>query len=154
MGDYGRLRVVPARPGGDFRAMTPGEVTGLRQEVMNGIEYAKLIKVAYGDGGNRKMLLFSAVDCGFCQRFEQEFAKYGNKVNTTFYVVPSAFAVGLTGGVATGAATGPTAGAEENQAQRRLEKPVQLIGRSRRRALTRRRIPRPGLSSPCRRRRY
>lgn len=100
VGDFRRLRVMPAKAGEDFRAMTPDEVTELRQEVMNGIEYDKLIKVGYGDGGGRKVLLFSAVDCGFCQRFEQEFAKYGNKVDTTFYVLPSGLKKYAQGGAA------------------------------------------------------
>ncbi len=60
----------------------------LQQEVIAAIDYDKLIKVSYGDGGGRKMVLFSAVDCGFCQRFEQDLMKKGSGVNTTFYVVP------------------------------------------------------------------
>ena len=88
-GDYTGMKVMPARAGETMRQMTPAEVIEWRGEVMNAIAYDKLIKVTYGDGGGRKLILLSAVDCGFCQRFEQEFAKYGNKVNTTFYVLPS-----------------------------------------------------------------
>lgn len=71
------------------RKMNSEELNDLRQEVMGAIEYDKLIKVTYGDGGGRKQVLFSAVDCGFCQRFEQELSKNGRGVNTTFYVLPS-----------------------------------------------------------------
>jgi len=71
------------------RKMNSEELSDLRLEVMGAIEYDKLIKVTYGDGGGRKQVLFSAVDCSFCQRFEQEFSKNGRGVNTTFYVLPS-----------------------------------------------------------------
>ncbi|MYM94422.1 thioredoxin fold domain-containing protein [Duganella vulcania] len=70
------------------RKMTGEELRDLQQEVLAAIDYDKLIKVSYGDGGGRKIVLFSAVDCGFCQRFEQDFMKKGSGVNTTFYVVP------------------------------------------------------------------
>lgn len=70
------------------RKMSSEELGDLRQEVIAAIDYDKLIKVSYGDGGGRKMVLFSAVDCGFCQRFEQDLMKKGSGVNTTFYVVP------------------------------------------------------------------
>ncbi|WP_332855590.1 thioredoxin fold domain-containing protein [Duganella sp. S19_KUP01_CR8] len=70
------------------RKMTKEEMNDLQQEVIAAIDYDKLIKVSYGDGGGRKMVLFSAVDCGFCQRFEQDLLKKGSGVNTTFYVVP------------------------------------------------------------------
>ncbi|MBV6321196.1 thioredoxin fold domain-containing protein [Duganella violaceipulchra] len=70
------------------RKMSSEELGDLRQEVIAAIDYDKLIKVSYGDGGGRKMVLFSAVDCGFCQRFEQDLLKKGSGVNTTFYVVP------------------------------------------------------------------
>ncbi|OEZ55417.1 thioredoxin fold domain-containing protein [Duganella sp. HH105] len=70
------------------RKMSSEEMSDLQQEVLAAIEYDKLIKVTYGNGGGRKIVLFSAVDCGFCQRFEQDFIKKGSGVNTTFYVVP------------------------------------------------------------------
>jgi len=88
-GDYTGMKVMPTRAGETMRQMTPAEVIEWRGEVMNAIAYDKLIKVTYGDGGGRKLILLSAVDCGFCQRFEQEFAKYGHQVDTTFYVLPS-----------------------------------------------------------------
>lgn len=99
-GDYQGMRVMPAKAGENMRLMTPAEITEWRGEVMNAIEYDKLIKVAYGDGGGRKLIMLSAVDCGYCQRFEQEFAKHGAKTNTTFYVLPSGLKQIEAGGMA------------------------------------------------------
>lgn len=98
-GDFRGLSVisgtaVKARP------MTPDEVLDLRAEVMNGIDYDKLIKVSYGDGGGRRQLVFSAVDCGYCKKFEQAMASNGDKLNTTFYVVPSSLRPYNNGGAA------------------------------------------------------
>jgi hypothetical protein len=76
-------------PNSTPRKLMPDELANLRSEVMANIDYSKLIKVVYGDGGNRSLLMFSAVDCGYCQRLEQNLHKHAGMLNTTFYVMPS-----------------------------------------------------------------
>ncbi len=73
-----------------LRALTPDEVTALRLEVMQRIRYEALIKLVYGQGGGRRVLMFSALDCPYCRRFEDTLGFVGDQLNTTFYVVPSA----------------------------------------------------------------
>ena len=87
-GDVNEMRVY-SPSGAQPRPITPQERDALRAEMMSAIEYDKLIKVTYGDGGGRKMLMFSALDCGYCKMFEQQFSKVGPNNNTAFYVVPS-----------------------------------------------------------------
>lgn len=82
------------------RPMTPQEIDELRAEVMAGIEYDKLVKVSYGDGGGRRMLMFSALDCQYCKMFEQNFSVLGRTNHTTFYVVPSSLRPAGAGGQA------------------------------------------------------
>lgn len=72
------------------RPMNSSELAELRGEIIRRIDFDKLIKVEYGDGGGRKMVMFSAVDCPFCAKFEARAAKLASSMNTTFYVVPSA----------------------------------------------------------------
>ncbi|MGZ3241327.1 MAG: hypothetical protein ACXWJK_13645, partial [Burkholderiaceae bacterium] len=68
--------------------LNPIEVAELRSELLANIDTDKLIKVQYGDGGGRRMILFSAVDCVHCQRFEHSVSKMAANLNTTFYVFP------------------------------------------------------------------
>lgn len=72
------------------RPMNRNELAELRGEIIRSIDFDKLIKVEYGDGGGRKMVMFSAVDCPFCAKFEARAVKLASSMNTTFYVVPSA----------------------------------------------------------------
>lgn len=72
-------------PNGDLTAV---ELAQLRTELLANIASDQLIKVQYGDGGGRRMILFSAVDCVHCQRFEQSARKMAASLNTTFYVLP------------------------------------------------------------------
>ena len=69
---------------------------------MRNISYANLVKVPYGNGGGRKILLFSAVDCPYCKIFEASMKKYEGAINTTFYVVPSALRAIELGGLKPG----------------------------------------------------
>jgi hypothetical protein len=62
----------------------------LKYEIMKNIDYDRLVKVQYGTGGQRKLLLFSALDCGYCKKMEASLAKNTKRINTTFYVLPSA----------------------------------------------------------------
>ena len=87
-GDVHEMRVY-SPSGAQPRPITPQERDALRAEMMSAIEYDKLIKVSYGDGGGRKMLMFSALDCRYCKIFEQLFSKVGPTNNTAYYVVPS-----------------------------------------------------------------
>nr|WP_297353612.1 thioredoxin fold domain-containing protein [uncultured Caldimonas sp.] len=76
--------------GAQPRPITAEETAQLRVEIMNSIDYDRLVKVTYGDGGGRRILLFSAVDCPHCKTFEDGMRGVSQQVNTTFYVVPSA----------------------------------------------------------------
>ncbi|WP_084267471.1 thioredoxin fold domain-containing protein [Azohydromonas lata] len=87
-GDYRGLNVVPNN-GARLRALTATESAEVRAEVLAAIEYEKLPKLTYGDGGNRRLLIFSAVDCPSCKVFEDGMRKYGANLNSTFYVVPA-----------------------------------------------------------------
>ena len=86
-GDAHGLKVLEA---GDAapRPMTQAEQAELRAEVMRNINYDKLIKVSYGNGGNRKIVMFSSVDCGYCKKLEEMFARNARSLNTTLYVMP------------------------------------------------------------------
>ena len=86
-GDGNHPQVYPAG-GGKARALTAEEVLDLRTEVLANIDYDQLIKVQYGDGGGRKLLLFSALDCGYCKKLEDGLAKNTRTLNTSFYVLP------------------------------------------------------------------
>lgn len=88
LGDSRGFNVV-STSGAPPRPMTLDEVAELRAEVMNGIDYEKLVKVPYGDGGRRKIILFTSIDCPVCKNLEEAFQKHKNGMNTTFYVVPS-----------------------------------------------------------------
>ncbi len=87
-GDAQGFKVISAS-GIPLRQLNLDEVAGLRAEVLSGLDYDKLIKVQHGDGGGRRIILFSAVDCPFCKKFEDAMREIDNNVNTTFYVVPS-----------------------------------------------------------------
>ena len=79
-----------------LRALTPDEIAALRVEVMAQIRYEALIKLVYGKGGGRRVLMFSALDCPYCRRFEDTLGFVGDQLDTTFYVVPSAL-IGIEG---------------------------------------------------------
>lgn len=83
------------------RLMTAPEVAALRGEVMQAIDYDKLVKVQYGDGGGRRMVMFSALDCGYCKLFEKHFSELGKTNDTTFYVVPMSLRPSQSGGART-----------------------------------------------------
>lgn len=99
-GDASGFRVFTP-DGAPPRLMTPPEVAALRSEVMQAIDYDKLVKVQYGDGGGRRMVMFSALDCGYCKLFEKQFSELGKTSNTTFYVVPMSLRPSRSGGAQT-----------------------------------------------------
>ena len=69
--------------------LTDAEATQLRAEVMRSVAWDRLIPVRYGDGGGRRLVLISAVNCPYCQRMETSLTKWAASLNTTFYVLPS-----------------------------------------------------------------
>ncbi|NHZ37908.1 hypothetical protein [Massilia rubra] len=84
-GDLSNIGLQAGKP----RRMTPKQLDEVRAEVMANLDYDKLIKISYGNGGGRKILMFSAVDCPGCQMLEKDLAKAASRLNTTFYLVPS-----------------------------------------------------------------
>ncbi len=88
IGDSRSFEVLQFSAGGNKRPMTADEQKDLRAEIMANIDYSKLIKVVYGDGGGRKLMMFSALDCGYCQKLEATLEKHSRSMNTTLYVVP------------------------------------------------------------------
>jgi len=92
---FNMLSVNGAQP----RSLTIDETAGLRSEVVSAIDFDKLPKITHGEGGGRRIVLFSAVDCPACKWFEDTMRKFGNNVNTTFYVVPSSLQEIAKGGI-------------------------------------------------------
>lgn len=86
-GDFRGFQVVP--PNGPARVIDPNELVELRTEVMKNIEYDKLIRISSGDGGGRRLLLLSAVDCPSCKPFEAILNKSLRSTPSTIYVSPS-----------------------------------------------------------------
>lgn len=99
-GDSNGMEIMPTAGGQQARKMTAAEQASFRAEVMNAIDYDKLVKVNYGRGSARKLIMFSAVDCGYCQRLEQDLARFGDKIDVTFYVVPMSLKAIKHGGAA------------------------------------------------------
>jgi hypothetical protein len=88
--------VYVVNPGQSVRPMTAEEHQQFSAEVMNNLRYDKLLKVGYGNGGGRRIVMFSAINCPVCSQLEAVFQKaeaklnqQGSSLNTTFYVVPS-----------------------------------------------------------------
>lgn len=73
-------------PRGDLNT---NEINELKTEILRNIDTDKLIKIQYGDGGGRKLILFSAIDCPYSSKFEAALSKQKLNLNTTFYVVPA-----------------------------------------------------------------
>lgn len=86
-GDSNGFMVIPTN-GEQPRAMSPSEVADLRADVLASIDYNHLPKITYGDGGGRRLVMFSAIDCPACKFFEDSMQKFGGNMNTTIYVVP------------------------------------------------------------------
>jgi hypothetical protein len=88
-------------PGGAApRRMTAAEQADYRAEVMANIDFDKLIKVTYGNGGGRKLVMFSALDCGYCRKLEDTLAKNARTLDSTFYVMPGSLRGVRNGGLA------------------------------------------------------
>lgn len=65
------------------------EKSEIRSELIKNIDTNKLIKIKFGEGAGRRMVLLSAIDCPGCFAFEQTLRKLAPILNTTFYVLPS-----------------------------------------------------------------
>jgi hypothetical protein len=87
-GDFRGFNVVPSN-GAQPHPMPLDQVNDLREEVIASIDYDKLPKVTHGNGGGRRLVMFSAVDCPPCKVFESSMSKYDAGLDSTFYVVPS-----------------------------------------------------------------
>jgi hypothetical protein len=68
------------------------EMAQLRAEVMRSVARERLIKIQYGSGGGRELILVSAVDCPYCAKMETTLAQMSASLQTTFYVLPTALA--------------------------------------------------------------
>lgn len=79
----GWQRIVPS-----FGDLNATEIAELRSELLMNVDTDKFIKVQYGDGGGRAMIMASAVDCVHCLKFENTARKAAASLNTTFYVFP------------------------------------------------------------------
>ena len=89
VGGGARGFAVFSEAGKPARRLSAEEVIALRAEIMAAIDYDRLVKVGYGNGGGRRILEFSAVDCPSCQHFEGILQSMQSALNTTFYVVPT-----------------------------------------------------------------
>jgi hypothetical protein len=88
-GDSRGFRVL--QPTGD-RPLTAEESAALRREMLARLDPSFLIRVTYGDGGSRQILLRSAIDCSGCKMMESMLATHASALNTTFLVLPSSLA--------------------------------------------------------------
>jgi hypothetical protein len=89
---YGDSRGFRAlQPTGD-RPLTVDESAALRREMLARLDPSFLIRVTYGDGGGRQILLRSAIDCAGCRMMEGMLAAHAAELNTTFVVLPSSLA--------------------------------------------------------------
>lgn len=75
-----------------MRPLTPEEAASLRREMLARIDPSYLIRVTYGDGGGRQILLRSAIDCPACRQLEGQLAAHAKTLNSTFLVLPSSLA--------------------------------------------------------------
>jgi hypothetical protein len=73
---------------GETRPLSPEESARLRTEVLQSIDWGKLIRVQYGNGGGRRIFLLSAVNCPICARMEDALAHHAASIDTMLYVLP------------------------------------------------------------------
>ncbi len=98
-GSYKSFYVI-SPSGAPLRKMRPNEQSELVHEIMNSIDYDKLVRITSGNGGGRRLVLFSAIDCPACTGFEAILAKAMRETETTVYVAPSALQLIEQGGQA------------------------------------------------------
>jgi hypothetical protein len=65
------------------------EKTKMLNAILHNIRFDKLIQIKQGKGTN-KVLLLSAHDCPFCIQFEKMLAGAGDKLDISFFIIPSA----------------------------------------------------------------
>jgi hypothetical protein len=83
-GDSSGWRVV-----GSNTPLSPEDRFILMAEMVRNISPERTVKIQYGDGGGRKIILLSSLDCPFCAKMEANLARLAPSLNTTFYLVPS-----------------------------------------------------------------
>ena len=74
---------------GTNKPLTNQERAVMRVEVLHNIAVEKMIKVQYGDGGGRRIILHSSLDCPYCAKMESNLAQSSGSLNTTFYIFPT-----------------------------------------------------------------
>ncbi len=89
---YGDSRGFRALQSTGDRPLTAEESAALRREMLARLDRSFLIRVTYGDGGGRQILLRSAIDCSGCRMLESMLAAHAAELNTTFVVLPSSLA--------------------------------------------------------------
>jgi hypothetical protein len=89
---YGDSRGFRALQATGDRPLTAEEGAALRREILAKLDPSFLIRVTYGNGGGRQILLRSAVDCRGCQMLETQLASNATELSTTFLVLPSSLA--------------------------------------------------------------
>lgn len=78
---------IPPQGGGP-RPLSPAEQAAMQKEMLAALDTAQLIRVPYGDGGGRRLLLLSALDCPVCKKLEAKLLQLQDRLNTTFYIAP------------------------------------------------------------------
>ena len=81
-------RTVELPPVDREALLAEDEAASVRDEVLQSVDFSKLIKLSYGNGGGRQVILWSAVDCPSCYRFEEWMMR--SNPDATFYLVPTA----------------------------------------------------------------
>ena len=71
------------------RLLSQEEREQLLGEVMEHLEWNKLVKVQYGTGGGRRIIERSALDCSICRMVETGLRMDSASLNTTFYIIPA-----------------------------------------------------------------
>jgi hypothetical protein len=86
--DGTQFRVLPK--GGQKGRLLSQEGRGqLLGEVIEHLEWDKLVKVQYGTGGGRRIIERSALDCSICRMVETGLRTDSASLNTTFYIIPA-----------------------------------------------------------------
>ena len=68
--------------------ITEEDKSGVLNAILRNVRFDKLIQIKQGKG-TQQILLVSAYDCPFCIQLERMLSSAGDKVDATFYIVPS-----------------------------------------------------------------
>lgn len=85
-----------SKDGAPPRPLSEAEIQEVRAEIASNIEYERLPKIVYGNGGDHRLILFSAIDCPSCRLSEDAMRKFvvamtkrNRSVDMTIHVIPS-----------------------------------------------------------------